>query len=75
MRRTRARGETGYARRSLVQLGVVSIALLLLAAWQHQWLATVYLRSGADALGWVLNGMVAALFVMGMIQLVRLFMV
>ena len=75
MRRTRARGETGYARRSLVQLGVVSIALLLLAAWQHQWLATVYLRSGADALGWVLNGMVAALFGMGMIQLVRLFMV
>mgnify|MGYP000445146376 FL=1 len=65
--------ESGHAKRVLIQLGILTIAALLIAAWQHEVLGAIYWSNQRTHVGLAINGGIVALFLAGMAQLVRLF--
>ena len=65
--------ESGHAKRALIQLGTLTIAALLVAAWQHEVLGAIYWSNQRTHVGLAINGGIVALFLAGMAQLVRLF--
>ena len=65
--------ESGHAKRALIQLGILTIAALLIAAWQHEVLGAIYWSNQRTHVGLAINGGIVALFLAGMAQVVRLF--
>ena len=65
--------ESGHAKRALIQLGILTIAALLIAAWQHEVLGAIYWSNQRTHVGLAISGGIVALFLAGMAQLVRLF--
>ena len=65
--------QTSYITPILVQLAALAVACLLVALWQREFLAEVYLRNQLTQVGWFINGGIILLFLCGMYQLVRLF--
>ena len=65
--------QTSYIKPILIQLAALAVICLLVALWQREFLAEVYLRNQLTQVGWFINGGIAALFLSGMYQLVRLF--
>ena len=65
--------ESGHAKRALIQLGILTIAALLIVAWQYEFLGAIYWSNQRTHVGLAINGGIVALFLAGMAQLVRLF--
>ena len=65
--------ESGHAKRALIQLGILTICGLLIAAWQHEFLGAIYWSNQRTHVGLAINGGIVVLFLAGMAQLVRLF--
>ena len=65
--------QTRYITPILIQLAALAVVCLLVALWQREFLAEVYLRNQLTQVGWFINGGIVLLFLCGMYQLVRLF--
>ena len=65
--------QTSYIKPILIQLAALAVICLLVALWQREFLAEVYLRNQLTQVGWFINGGIVLLFLSGMYQLVRLF--
>ena len=65
--------QTSYITPILIQLAALAVVCLLVALWQREFLAEVYLRNQLTQVGWFINGGIVLLFLCGMYQLVRLF--
>ena len=65
--------QTSYIKPILIQLAALAVVCLLVALWQREFLAEVYLRNQLTQVGWFINGGIVLLFLSGMYQLVRLF--
>ena len=65
--------QTSYIKPILIQLAALAVICLLVALWQREFLAAVYLRNQLTQVGWFINGGIVLLFLSGMYQLVRLF--
>ena len=65
--------QTSYITPILIQLAALVVVCLLVALWQREFLAEVYLRNQLTQVGWFINGGIVLLFLCGMYQLVRLF--
>lgn len=61
-----------YARSILIQMAVVTIAVLALVLWQWPFLTSLYGRAGATAAGYIVNGMIGVLFAVGVFALLRM---
>ena len=70
---TVSRQQTSYIKPILMQLAALAVICLLVALWQREFLAEVYLRNQLTQVGWFINGGILLLFLSGMYQLVRLF--
>jgi len=57
----------------LVQMAIVLIAVVVVVIWQQDYLQNLYIRNQLTRVGWVINGGIVALFAVGLIQLVYLF--
>ena len=66
--------QTSYIKPILIQLAALAVICLLVALWQREFLAEVYLKNQLTQVGWFINGGILLLFLSGMYQLVRLFM-
>ena len=64
---------SSYITPILIQLAALAVVCLLVALWQREFLAEVYLRNQLTQVGWFINGGIILLFLCGMYQLVRLF--
>ena len=65
--------QTSYITPILIQLAALAVVCLLVALWQREFLAEVYLRNQLTQVGWFITGGFVLLFLCGMYQLVRLF--
>ena len=72
-RNTVSTRQTSYITPILIQLAALAVVCLLVALWQREFLAEVYLRNQLTQVGWFINGGIVLLFLSGMYQLVRLF--
>lgn len=61
---------TNYTQSILIQMVVVLAALVGVAAWQWDLFREIYIQNQVNAVGWVINGGIAILFLTGLIQLV-----
>ena len=59
------------AKRTLISAGVVLLALLAVAGWQLPALTAIYGQRQVGQAGWALNGLVVALFVVGLVRLLQ----
>ena len=69
---TVSRQQNSYIKPILMQLAALAVICLLVALWQREFLAEVYLRNQLTQVGWFINGGILLLFLSGMYQLVRL---
>ncbi len=58
----------------LIQMFIVLLVVLGIVLWQSEYLVTLYLQNQITAIGWIVNGAILALFSLGIVQLVRLFL-
>ena len=65
--------DSGHSKRALIQLGILTIIGLLIAAWQQEFLGAIYWSNQRTHVGLAINGGIVALFLAGMAQMVRLF--
>ncbi len=56
----------------LAQLGIVLAFVAGIALWQHEYLINLYIANQLTKVGWVVNGAILALFLLGLTQMVRL---
>ena len=54
-------------------MAIVLIAVVVVVIWQQDYLQNLYIRNQLTRVGWVINGGIVALFAVGLIQLVYLF--
>ncbi|MDQ6950837.1 MAG: hypothetical protein Q9M26_04165 [Mariprofundales bacterium] len=60
------------AKRLLVTAGVVLLLLIVVLFWQHQTLMQIYSGAYSSEISYVLNGLIVALFVLGIVRLLQL---
>jgi hypothetical protein len=65
--------EPRQAQRALVQLGVASVIVILVALWQREFLADVYLRNQLTSVSWIINGSILLLFASALVRLIQSF--
>ena len=58
----------------LYRMVAVLIVLAAVIVWQQEYLVSLYVDNQVTSIGWVVNGAIVALFLMGFSQLVRLFL-
>ena len=67
------RVEPRQAQRALVQLGVAGVIVVLVALWQREFLADVYLRNQLTSVSWIINGSILLLFASALVRLIQSF--
>ncbi len=65
--------QKNQSERILIQAAVVLGIILLVAAWQHEYLIELYLRNQLTRVGWAINGAILLLFMLGMGRMMQLF--
>ncbi len=53
---------------------IVLVVVLAIVVWQQDYLANLYIRNQITGVGWVVNGAILILFLLGQTQIVRLFL-
>ena len=53
---------------------IVLAVVLAIVLWQQDFLANLYIRNQITGVGWVVNGAILTLFLLGQAQIVRLFL-
>ena len=53
---------------------IVLAIVLVIVIWQQDYLANLYIRNQITGVGWVVNGAILTLFLLGQAQIVRLFL-
>ncbi len=61
---------SNYTRSVLIQMLLVMVVLIGVIAWQWDVFKQIYVDNQVNAVGWVINGGIALLFLTGLIQLV-----
>lgn len=64
--------QNNQSARVLAQLGIVLAFVAGIALWQHEYLINLYIANQLTKVGWVVNGAILALFLLGLTQMVRL---
>ena len=54
---------------------IVLLIVVAIVVWQQDYLATLYIHNQITGVGWVVNGAILILFLLGQTQLVRLFLI
>jgi len=67
------KSEPRQAQRTLIQLGVAAVVVVLVGLWQREFLSEVYLRNQLTYVGWVINGGILVLFISALARLVQSF--
>ncbi len=60
------------ARRTLIQMLVVAIFVLAVVIWQRKLLISIYFENQVTSVGWVINGAILFIFILGVIHLLQL---
>ncbi len=58
----------------LVRMALALALVTSVIVWQHEYLLNLYIRNQATSVGYVINGAIVVLFLLGLIQMIRLFM-
>ncbi len=66
--------QKNQSERILLHVAGVLGLVLVVAVWQHDYLAELYINNQLTQVGWVVNGVILLLFVLGMGRLVQLFL-
>ncbi len=73
MNKTKTKWESQHSRNMLWQMLLIFLVLGAVFSWQIDLLFQVYLENQANALGWVVNGCIVALFTGGVVLLIKRF--
>lgn len=60
-----------YSRSLLIQLALVVVAAAAVVVWQWPFLTSLYNRTGGTTAGYLVNGLIAVLFCIGLVTLLR----
>ena len=58
----------------LLQMAAMLAVVVVIGLWQREYLLELYIRNQITAIGWVVNGAILALFLLGLAQMTRLFL-
>ena len=61
--------------RVLFQMGVVLFIVIAIAIWQWDYLIDLYIHNQITYVGWIINGAILALFLLGLGRMVHLFVI
>ncbi len=64
---------TNYTQSILIQMVLVLVILVGVTIWQWDTFRSIYIHNQVNAVGWVINGGIALLFLSGLVQLVARF--
>ncbi len=70
---TRKGNTRNYSRGIIMQLLVITVLVVAVLIWQRNFLYDVYVKNQLTTAGWVINGAILALFVIGLARLINLF--
>lgn len=60
--------------RVLLQMAAVLLAVIIIAVWQRHYLIDLYVHNQITYVGWIINGAILALFLLGLGRMVRVFL-
>ncbi|BAO44541.1 hypothetical protein [Thiolapillus brandeum] len=62
-----------FSRNTLLLMFLVALVMAGIAAWKYDLVATVYFRDQLTATGWIINGAIVALFLLGLMRMIAIF--
>ena len=63
-----------YSRNILLRMFLLTAIVVAVVVWQREFIMDIYIRNQITAVGWVINGGIAALFLSGLFRLIQLFL-
>ncbi len=63
-----------FSRNTLLLMFFVALLMAAVTAWKYDLVATVYFRDQLTATGWIINGAIVALFLIGLARMIAIFL-
>jgi len=63
-----------FSRNTLLLMFLVALVISGIAVWKYDLIATVYFRDQLTATGWIINGAIVVLFLLGLMRMITIFL-
>ncbi|WP_456373206.1 hypothetical protein [Thiolapillus sp.] len=63
-----------FSRNTLLLMFLVALVIIGISIWKYDLVATVYFRDQLTATGWIINGAIVILFVLGLLRMIAIFL-
>jgi hypothetical protein len=63
-----------FSRNTLLLMFLVSLVITGIAIWKYDLVTTVYFRDQLTATGWIINGAIVVLFLLGLLRMIAIFL-